>query len=72
MSSKLGAIIGGSLVEGLTMRIDSNTPLESIKTGKFVSIVGKDYVFFSLITDLTLEVTNQYILKTIMEPSNTK
>lgn len=62
MKKKLGSIVGGSLVEGLTMRITPDTSLESIKTGKFVSIIGKDYTFFSLITDLSLEVTNQDIL----------
>lgn len=44
------------------MRIAPETPLESIKTGKFVSVVGAEHVFFSLITDLTLEVTNPDIL----------
>lgn len=58
----LGHIISGSLTEGLVIRISPNVPLEEIKTGKFVSIVGKDYTFFSLITDLTLEVTHPDIL----------
>lgn len=62
MKKELGTIVSGSLAEGLTMRINPNTPLETIKTGKFVSIVGKDHTFFSLITDLTLEVTNSDIL----------
>lgn len=62
MKKELGTIVGGSLAEGLTMRVDPATPIETIKTGKFVSIVGKDHTFFSLITDLTLEVTNNDIL----------
>ncbi len=44
------------------MRINTTTPLETIKTGKFVSIVGNEYTFFSLITDLTLEVSHPDIL----------
>lgn len=44
------------------MRITPETPLEEIKTGKFVSIIGNDYAFFSLITDLSLAVTNPDIL----------
>ena len=44
------------------MRVTPETPIETIKTGKFVSIIGKDHTFFSLITDLTLEVTNSDIL----------
>jgi len=50
----LGHIISGSLTEGLIIRISPETPLEDIKTGKFVSISGKNHTFFSLITDLTL------------------
>lgn len=59
---KLGHILTGSLVEGLVMRLDYGCELESVKAGKFVSIKGKDYTFFSLITDLELEVTNSDIL----------
>lgn len=59
---KLGHILAGSLVEGLSMRLNSECALESVKTGKFVSIQGKEYKFFSLITDLELQVTNQDIL----------
>lgn len=58
----LGHIISGSLTQGFVMRINPQTNLEDIKAGKFVSIVGKQYKFFSLITDLTLEVTNPDIL----------
>ena len=54
MKKILGHIISGSLTEGLVIRISPETPLEEIKTGKFVSIVGKHHTFFSLITDLTL------------------
>lgn len=59
---KLGHILAGSLVEGLVMRLDSECELEQIKTGKFVCVQGKHHSFFSLITDLELQVTNQDIL----------
>lgn len=59
---KLGHILAGSLSQGLIMRLDHRCSLEDVKTGKFVSIVGKQYKFFSLITDLELEVTNPDIL----------
>jgi hypothetical protein len=62
MKKQLGTITGGSLTEGLTMRVNSEVDLESLKTGKFVSIIGKDHAFFSLITDLSLELTNPDIL----------
>jgi len=59
---KLGHLLTGSLTEGLQMRLNSSSCLEDVKTGKFVSIIGNQYVFFSLITDLELEVTNPDIL----------
>lgn len=62
MKTPLGTIIGGSLTEGLVMRVTAGTSLESIKTGKFVSIVGTHHTFFSLITDLKLEVTHPDIV----------
>lgn len=59
---KLGHILSGSLVEGLVMRLDSSYALESVKTGKFVCVRGREYNFFSLITDLELQVTSPDIL----------
>jgi DNA helicase HerA-like ATPase len=59
---KLGHILSGSLVEGLQMSLDAGCDLESVKTGKFVCICGKEFLFFSLITNLELQVTNPDIL----------
>ena len=59
---RLGSIVSGSLADGLTMKLDAGCSLEDIKTGKFVSIHGLQYQFFSLITDLALQVTNPDIL----------
>lgn len=62
MRKRLGHVLAGSLAEGLVMRLDAQCSLEDIKTGKFVSIIGQQYTFFSLITDLELEVTHPDIL----------
>lgn len=62
MKKLLGTISGGSLSDGFVMRITHDAALEDIKTGKFVCIVGTSYRFFSMITDLSLEVTNPDIL----------
>lgn len=62
MKKLLGHITTGSLTEGFVMRVSPKADLEQIKTGKFVSIVGKQYTFFSLITDLSLEVSHPDIL----------
>jgi DNA helicase HerA-like ATPase len=58
----LGTIVTGSLTEGFVMRIAPDANLEEIKTGKFVSVVGKQYIFFSMITDLSLQVSHPDIL----------
>ncbi len=44
------------------MRIAQPNKLEQIKTGKFVCIEGIEHTFFSLITDLSLAVSNPDIL----------
>ena len=62
MKKLLGHIIAGSLTEGFIMRIEQAVNIEEIKTGKFVSVLGKSNVFFSLITDVKLEVSNPDIL----------
>lgn len=59
---KLGVIVSGSLTQGFAMRIDPDADLEEIKTGKFVCIAGSRYKFFSLITDLAIEVSHPDIL----------
>lgn len=62
MKKILGSVISGSLTEGFIIRIHHGINLQDIKAGKFVSIVSQQYKFFSLITDLKLEVTNPDIL----------
>ena len=62
MKKRIGHIISGSLEQGLLMRIDAGTNPETIKTGKFVSIVGTNNKYFSLITDLSLAISHPDIL----------
>jgi len=64
----IGHIVAGSLVEGLVMRLDPSYLLEDVKTGKFVTVIGEQYAFFSLITDLELHVTHPDIL--VFPPSS--
>lgn len=59
---KIGTILCGSLTDGLTMRLSAQYPIEEVKTGKFVSIVGTQHRFFSLITNITLDVSHPDIL----------
>lgn len=62
MQKFVGYVVTGSLQEGLIMRVSAQASLEDLKTGRFVSVAGTDCKFFSLITDLKLEVTNPDIL----------
>lgn len=62
MKKLIGYITHGSLIEGFTLRVDPSVNLETIKTGKFVSIAGSSHTFFSLITDMTLQVAHPDIL----------
>lgn len=60
--SKLGVITSGSLVEGLTARLEARESVEDMRVGKFVVIQGEKHEFFSMITDVVLEATNQKVL----------
>ncbi len=59
---KLGYIFGGSLGEGLFMRLSPGISPEQIKAGKFVCVKGETHTFFSLITDIELEVSHPEML----------
>lgn len=65
---RIGTILSGSLSDGFLMRVDAFFSVHAIKTGKFVSIVGESGTFFSLITDIKLEITNQDIMMFPPEP----
>ena len=54
----LGMVVGGSLADGLDVRLDARTSLEDIKVGTFVSIQGKDQRFFAVVTDISLGATD--------------
>lgn len=62
MTRMLGMILTGSLSEGFVMRIHTLQTLGRLKTGRFVSIESAEYTFFSLITDLKLQVSHPDIL----------
>lgn len=65
--SRLGVITRGSLVEGLAARLDGRESVEDMRVGKFVVIQGEKHEFFSMITDVVLEATNQ---KVLVDPPN--
>jgi len=60
--ARLGVITSGSLVEGLCARLEGRESVEDMRVGKFVVIQGEKHEFFSMITDVVLEATNQKVL----------
>jgi DNA helicase HerA-like ATPase len=65
--NRLGVITSGSLVEGLCARLEGRENVEDMRVGKFVVIKGDKNEFFSMITDVVLEATNQ---KVLVDPPN--
>ncbi|NJN19696.1 MAG: ATP-binding protein [Oscillochloris sp.] len=65
--TRIGVVTNGSLMEGLTARLEGRESVEDMRVGKFVVIQGEKHEFFSMITDVTLEATNQ---KVLIDPPN--
>lgn len=59
---ELGIIIGGSLVEGLGMKINPNFSVEDLRAGEFVVIEGEQNEFFSMVTDIQLNQSHSQIV----------
>jgi len=62
MPKKIGTVLSGSLSDGFSVKLSNNISPEKIKTGHFVLLSGIEYKFFSLVTDLKLEIANPDIL----------
>ena len=62
-SDKLGVVIGGSLSEGLAVKLDREHGLEDVAVGRYVVARGRRARFFCMITDVALDSTNPLIAK---------
>ena len=62
-SDKLGVVIGGSLSEGLDVKLDRERGLEELAVGRYVVARGRRARFFCMITDVALDSTNPLIAK---------
>ena len=58
---KLGVVTHGSLSKGIAMKLTGHTDAESITAGTFVVVQGARFDFFCLITDVTIDATNEAI-----------
>ena len=48
-------MVGGSLLQGLEVRLTGNGVVEDAKVGTFVTVHGMHHRYFGIITDLSLE-----------------
>ena len=56
--ARLGVVVGGSLTEGVDVRLDGDRSTEDVKVGTFVSIQGDRSRFLGVVTDVSLETTD--------------
>jgi DNA helicase HerA-like ATPase len=62
-TDRLGVVIGGSLSEGLAVKLDRDISLEELAVGRYVVARGRRARFFCMITDVALDSTNPLIAK---------
>jgi hypothetical protein len=56
---RLGVVTGGSFGEGLTVRLETAATTEGLRVGDFVVLEGEQNRYFSLISDMRLELTDR-------------
>ncbi|HLB65066.1 MAG TPA: ATP-binding protein [Anaerolineales bacterium] len=68
----LGVVAGGSLSEGLIVRLDARFSLEKLAVGRYVVIHGRQTgrKFFGLVTDILLDATNPELSRRPPDASN--
>ncbi len=60
--SRLGVVVEGTFSAGLTVRLDPGTTTEQLRIGDFVVLEGKHNRYFSLVSDIRLQVTDVRLL----------
>lgn len=67
----LGIVVGGSLSQGLSVKLDRSAVVEGMAVGRYVVVRGQTgRRFFSIITDVALDSTNPAIEKTPPDTSD--
>jgi len=70
----LGRVVGGSLAQGMKVRLEEGVSVEAVGVGRYVTIEGEQSRFFGLITDvelgalergLELDVSDPYIARVL-------
>lgn len=60
----LGVVVGGSLTQGVEVRLDSGASVEDLKVGTFVTIQGARHRFMGVVTDIALDSADPRIKHT--------
>jgi len=61
VSKRLGVVIGGSLTQGIEVKLDGSASVEDMAVGRYVTIKGHKRRFFGMITDVSLGVVDEQI-----------
>jgi len=61
-TERLGIVVSGSLNKGVEVKLDSSASVEDMAVGRYVTIEGQKRRFFGMITDVSLEVTDQKLV----------
>ena len=70
-AGQLGIVVGGSLSEGLTVKLDRSTVIEGLAVGRYVVVRGQTgRRFFSIVTDVQLDALNPLIEKSPPDTSD--
>jgi len=61
LNEEIGVVVGGSLTEGVEVRLNPNTNTENLRVGAFVRVQGNTSRFFGIITDIYLGMTDKFV-----------
>jgi DNA helicase HerA-like ATPase len=70
-STRLGAVVSGSLNRGIEVRLDASVSVEDMAVGRYVTIEGAKQRFFGMITDVGLETVDPRTTVTPPDVSDT-
>jgi len=70
LSSPLGSVVGGSLTEGLEIRLHADVSVEEMRVGKFLVVQGRRSKFFCLLTDVSLGTSSSRIVSDPPSPDD--
>jgi hypothetical protein len=59
---KLGFVISGALTKGIDIRLDGDISVEDLAVGRYVTIEGQKRRFFGMVTDVTLDASDQRMM----------